>query len=71
MLTEKELRMYHSRGKKVRVICKDGTIVEGHCEMFTPPLDNDPEVAEISVLRGTMNLVGIIEPEIEEIEYLD
>lgn len=71
MLTEKELRMYHSRGKKVRVICKDGTIVEGHCEMFTSPLDNDPEVAEISVLRGTMNFVGIIEPEIEEIEYLD
>lgn len=71
MLTEKELEMYYARGKKVRVICKDGSVVEGYCEMFTQPLDNDPEVAEIGILRGTMNHVGITEPEIDKIEYLD
>ena len=71
MLTERELRMYHSRGKRVRVICTDGVIVEGYCEMFISPLDNNSEVAEISISRGTMNLVGITEPEIDEIEYLD
>ena len=39
--------------------------------MFISPLDNNSEVAEISISRGTMNLVGITEPEIDEIEYLD
>lgn len=71
MLSEKELIMYHAFGKDVRVTCKDGTVVEGHCTDFIQPLDNEPEVAEIGVLRGTMNLVGITEPEIEKIEYLD
>lgn len=71
MLSEKELKMYHSFGKDVRVTCKDGTVIEGYCANFIQPLDNEPEVAEIGVLRGTMNLVGITEPEIEEIEYLD
>lgn len=71
MLSGKELEMYHAFGKDVRVICKDGTVVVGHCTGFVQPLDNEPEVAEISVLRGTMNLVGITEPEIEKIEYLD
>lgn len=71
MLSEKELIMYRAFGKDVRVTCKDGTVVEGHCTDFIQPLDNEPEMAEIGVLRGTMNLVGITEPEIEKIEYLD
>ncbi len=71
MLNEKELTMYYARGKNVKVTCKDGTIVEGYCEMFTQPLDNEPEVAEISIRKGAMYLVGITEPEIEKIEYLD
>lgn len=71
MLSEKELKMYRAFGKEVRVICKDGTVIEGHCTDFIQAIDNEPEVAEIGVLRGTMSLVGITEPEIEEIEYLD
>lgn len=71
MLSEKELEMYYARGRNVRVTYKDGTVVEGRCTDFIQPLDNEPEVAEIGVLRGTMNLVGITEPEIEQIEYLD
>lgn len=71
MLSEKELIMYYARGKNIRVTYKDGMIVEGYCEMFTQPLDNEPEVAEISIRKGTMLLIGITEPEIEKIEYLD
>lgn len=71
MLTEKELKMYDALGKNIKVTCKNGVVIEGHCTDFIPAIDNEPEVSEIGVLRGTMNLVGITEPEIEEIEYLD
>ena len=71
MLTEKELKMYDALGKNIKVTCKNGAVIEGHCTDFIPAIDNEPEVSEIGVLRGTMNLVGITEPEIEEIEYLD
>lgn len=45
-MTEIELETY--LGKKIRVKCIDGDIVEGMCEIFTPALDNEPEVAEIA-----------------------
>lgn len=70
-ITEKEMMMYHAFGKNVKVICKNGQVIEGHCECYTQPLDNEPEVAEISIRRGLIGLVGITEPEIETIEYLD
>ena len=69
MLTEKELIMYNAQGKEIRAMCKDGTIVEGRCELFTQPIDNEPEVAEISIQKGK-TLIGITEPEIEKIEYI-
>lgn len=71
MLNEMELKMYQAFGKDVRVTCKDGTVIEGHCTDFIQAIDNEPEVAEIGILRGTMNLIGITKPEIEKIEYLD
>ncbi|CUN17441.1 Uncharacterised protein [Blautia hydrogenotrophica] len=71
MLNEMEMKMHQAFGKDVRVTCKDGTVIEGHCTDFIQAIDNEPEVTEIGVLRGTMNLVGITEPEIEKIEYLD
>lgn len=74
MLTEKELMMYRARKKKVKVICKNGVTCEGYCEIFTQPLDNDPEVASICVTRGfnrEAELVEITEPEIEKIEYVE
>lgn len=70
MLSNKEMSMYNARGKRIRVICKDGSIVEGMCDYFTQPLDNDPEIAEISVRSGTETLISITEPEVEKIEYL-
>ena len=71
MLSEKELIMLHAQGKNVKVICKNGKVIEGYCEIFTQALDNEPEVAEVSIRKGTMALIGITEPEIEKIEYLD
>lgn len=71
MLSEKERMMYDALGKNVKVTCKNGQVIEGHCSDFISAIDNEPEVTEIGVLRGTMNLVGITEPEIEKIEYLD
>lgn len=74
MLTEKELIMYHAKGEKIRVKYNDGTTVEGYCEVFTQPLDNDPEIASICVTRGfdkKAALIEITEPEIETIDYLD
>lgn len=70
MLSEKELAMYQTRGKKIEVTCKDGTVIKGICELFTQAIDNEPEVAEISIQRAG-GLVGITEPEIEKIEYID
>lgn len=71
MLSEKERMMYDALGKNVKVICKNGQVIKGHCSDFIPAIDNEPEVTEIGILRGTMNLVGITEPEIDKIEYLD
>lgn len=71
MLSERERMMYDALGKNVKVICKNGRVIEGHCSDFIPAIDNEPEVTEIGILRGTMNLVGITEPEIDKIEYLD
>ena len=70
MLSERERMMYDALGKNVKVICKNGQVIEGTCSDFIPAIDNEPEVTEIGILRGTMNLVGITEPEIVKIEYL-
>ncbi len=71
MMTEKELMMYRAQDRKVRVKCVDGTIVEGIGDFFTQPLDNEPEIAEITIRKGESALIGITEPEIDTIEYLE
>lgn len=45
-MTELQKRMYNAQGKSIKVICKDGDIVEGYCDFYTQPLDNEPEVAD-------------------------
>lgn len=71
MLNEKELKMYHAFGKDVKVTCKDGKVIEGHCGQFVPVIDNEPEVTEIGIFQGEKSLIGVTEPEIEKIEYLN
>ena len=70
-MTEKELSTY--RGKTIRVKCKDGDVVEGFCCVFTKALDNEPEVAEISLEteQYPTGLIGITLPEISSIEVMD
>lgn len=70
-MTEKELSSY--LGKRIRVKCIDGDIVEGYCDVFTRALDNEPEVAEISLKTDyySSGLIGVLLPEIKSIEVLE
>ena len=44
----------------------------GKCVGFTPPLDNDPEVASIDIDTGMrFSVTELIEDEIESIKILD
>ena len=69
-MTENELALY--LGKKVRVICTDGDVVEGFCDILTRAVDNEPEVAEISLKPEDYKngLIAIPLPEIEKIEIV-
>lgn len=70
-MTGLQNKMYDAQGKSIRVIYTDGEIIEGYCDFFTQPIDNEPEVAEITLRKGTGGFVGITEDEIKEIEYLN
>ncbi len=63
-MTEKEL--YQWRGKDVLVICSDGQRVNGFCCIVTQALDNEPEVASITLETRT-GLVEITLPDIKTI----
>ena len=69
-MTEIELETY--LGKKIRVKCIDDDIVEGMCEIFTPALDNEPEVAEIALKpeHYKRGFICITLPEIKSIEEI-
>ena len=58
--------------EKISVKCIDGDIVEGMCEIFTPALDNEPEVAEIALKpeHYKRGFISIKLPEIETIEEI-
>lgn len=70
-MTNLQKNMYDAQGKHIKVICKDGDVVEGYCDFYTQPIDNEPEIAEISLRQGTGRFIGITEDEIKEIEYLN
>ncbi|WP_154520039.1 polymorphic toxin type 50 domain-containing protein [Velocimicrobium porci] len=77
MLSEKELLFYHAQGKKVRIICIDGTILEGKCTEYSTAYDNDPEEASITLKEPLKNgillpwVTEVMEHEIKKIEYLN
>ncbi len=52
-------------GQKVRIICKDGEVFEGLAYDYTPPQDNEPEEASI-----TVDSIEIYESEIESIKKI-
>lgn len=70
-MTDMQKKMYSARGKNVKIVCVDGEKIEGYCIDYIQPIDNEPEVAEIAIKKGERGLIGITEPEIKEIEYLN
>lgn len=75
MLNEKELNMYNSVGKQVRIIDSDGIVITGKCVEFTPSYDNEPEESAITLespMKGNEKFPGLmelLEHEIENIEF--
>lgn len=67
MLSEKELHSYW--GKNIKVICTDGQVIAGYCSNFTQALDNEPEIASITI-DNPPGLIEIIQNEIESIEVI-
>lgn len=53
----------------LRIIGIDGTIIEGLYEGFTQALDNEPEIASISI-QGNGYIISIDEDEIKSIEII-
>lgn len=67
-ITEMQRQMFNSQGKHVTIKLKNGKEIQGICDFYTQPLDNEPEVAAICIKQsGYSSLTEITEPEIEEI----
>lgn len=75
MLKGKELNMYNSVGKQVRIIDSEGVVITGKCVEFTPAYDNEPEESAITLespMKGNEKFPGLmelLEHEIENIEF--
>jgi len=67
-MTEKQLSEFES--KNIKILFNDGEIVEGNCFYFTKALDNDPEVASISVETNDRRVIEVSQDEIKSIEVL-
>lgn len=71
--SEMELKMANCIWKNIRVTLKDGDVIQGYCCDFTQALDNEPEIAELGIQRGSepgSGIIAITEPEIEKIEVM-
>ncbi len=62
----KEMR--ESFGKRVRITCVDGEVLEGECKYFTPALDNEDGRESIVVISG--GNIEVFENEIAKIEII-
>lgn len=60
------MKLRDAWGKKIRVIFKDGQVLEGTGEYYTSELDNPEEEASMSI-----GDVLFFESEIERIELID
>lgn len=59
--------------KKVKIVYKDGEVISGFVETYTPAIDTEEELYDETALTGTkyggLNEVG--EEEIESIEIIE
>ncbi len=61
--------MYEACGKNIKATLSDGKVFEGKCQYYTSALDNEPEMASISLAHGN-GLVELFQNEIDGIEYI-
>lgn len=64
----KSLREYFN--KRVRIIDIDNKEFKGYVKSYTPAIDSEEEVEEISILDKSNNLIGFNEEEIKSIEEI-
>jgi hypothetical protein len=61
------MKLWEYVGKNIKVTCIDGQIIEGKCDGYTQALDNEPEIASISIARTGYG-IEIYENEIKSIK---
>lgn len=64
----KSLREYFN--KRVIIIDIDNKEFKGYVKSYTPSIDSDEELEEISILDKSNNLIGFNEEEIKSIEEI-
>ena len=71
-ITEKTKEMAKCLGHKIKVKLTTGDEFEGECICFTPPFDNESEIADFSIQRGEYGgAICITEPEIDKITIIN
>jgi len=63
------MKLWEYVGKNIKVTCIDEQIIEGKCDGYTQALDNEPEIASISIERIGYG-IEIYENEIKSIEVI-
>ncbi|MDY4720714.1 MAG: hypothetical protein SO297_02075 [Clostridium paraputrificum] len=64
----KSLKEYFN--KKVRILDIDNKEFKGYVTTYTPAIDSEEELEEISILDKANNLIGFNEDEISSIEEI-
>ena len=71
-ITEKAKEMARCLGHRIKVKLTTGDEFEGECVCFTPPFDNEPEIADFSIRKEKYGgATCITESEIDEINIID
>lgn len=68
-LRELSKKIKLDKNLKLRIILKDGDVVEGPYGGFTQALDNEPEIASLSISKEGYN-IELYENEIKSIEAI-
>lgn len=63
------MKLWECVGKNIKVTCIDEQIIEGKCDGYTQALDNETEIASISIARIGYG-IEIYENEIKSIEVI-
>lgn len=64
------MKLWEYVGKKIKVICIEGEVVKGKCNGYIQALDNEPEIASITIDAGKIDY-EIYENEIAKIEVVE